>query len=352
MAAITRDEVHAPGASIRLPLRCRLYLPHFPDALSPAVVLQMKAAANRMYSCNDYFGAASIYSTILNQFTQNMPPILVRIVQCNRAACSIELGELFKTIYASFKTNSYFTPSNHPFIVVGRYQDAVPDLQEVIRVHVDTCDGLALTQKAHFRLARCYCELGRYGDAMQEMESYRELIGGQPKLAETSLYTKILGGIINREQAAGQSSSPPSAHFPHHARGPVHHPTDGKPHAYQLRYEIRVFDIATPIIRYDIVPAALCTSDPPEMQTRIFLANLVKKYHNEVMKLHPWTCWNCPARAVSLVHTPASYIHLSDPQVVDFAQPVCINGGVCEKAAREMMNKEMRLVAAQAKAAI
>ncbi len=189
---------------------------------------------------------------------------------------------------------------------------------------------------------------------LQEMERYRVLIGGQPKLAETSLYTRILGGIISREQAAEHSASSPPAHFPHghHARGPVHHPTDGKPQGYQLRYEIRVFNIATPIIRYDMVPAALCTTDSPEMPTRVFLANLVKKYHNEVMKLHPWTCWNCPARAVSLVHTPASYIHLSDPQVVDFAQPVCINGGVCEKAAREMMNKEMRLVAAQAKASM
>ncbi len=80
-----------------------------------------------------------------------------------------------------------------PSLSVGRYQDAVPDLQEVIRVHVvDTCDGLALTQKAHFRLARCYCELGRYGDAMQEMERYRVLIGGQPKLAETSLTPESL----------------------------------------------------------------------------------------------------------------------------------------------------------------
>ncbi len=53
---------------------------------------------------------------------------------------------------------------------------------------------------------------------------------------------------------------------------------------------------------------------------------------------------------MSLVHTPASYIHLSDPQVVRLCAALSASmAGVCEKAAREMMNKEMRLVAAQPK---
>jgi hypothetical protein len=166
--------------------------------------------------------------------------------------------------------------------------------------------------KAHFRLARCLCELRKYAEATKEMETYRDLVGGQPTPEETSLHARILNARNLR----------------------------------QVRYEINVFPEDEPpvvIVKLDMAPIKLCAPHPPEVPTRKYVASLVKKYDSGVRKSHKWSCWNCPARAVGLVHTPSSYLHLSDPQVIDFAQPVCVNGGACDKAARAMMDYEMRL---------
>lgn len=174
------------------------------------------------------------------------------------------------------------------------------------------------------------------------MEKYRKLVGGQPKLEETSLHTKILSGLVPRGQMSDRSIPPPA----NQARiVPNPRATVNGLNLRQVRYEIRVSGEETPIVKFDMVPIALCSPRPPEAQTKMFLASLVNKYHDELLKSHNWNCWNCPARAVGLVHTPASYLHLPDAQVIDFAQPVCVNGGLCDKAARAMMDEEMRSAA-------
>ncbi|KAF8956239.1 hypothetical protein BDZ97DRAFT_1708414 [Flammula alnicola] len=275
--------------------------------------LELKERANRLYSSKEYSAAASIYSMIINQFSKNGSPMFIKVIQCNRAACLIELG---------------------------RYQDAIQDLQEVIRSNLNIPEAEAVIQKAHFRLARCLCELGRYGDAIKEMDKYRELVGGQPKESENGLRMKILLGLTAHDQTIPeQFISPPRAR-----------PTPSQPTASgntrQLRYEVKIFNVNPPIVRYDMVPISLCSPRPPEIPTKVFLAQLVKKYHDEIMSLQTWKCWICNKSAVSLVHTPASYLHQAEPKVVDFAQPVCVNGGQCEKEARQLMEEEMRKVAA------
>lgn len=73
-------------------------------------------------------------------------------------------------------------------------------------------------------------------------------------------------------------------------------------------------------------------------------ASLAAKYDKQVLNSRPWVCWNCPARAVGLVHTPASYMHNPEPLIIDIVQPVCANGGACDAAARKMMAEEMNFL--------
>ncbi|KDR73019.1 hypothetical protein GALMADRAFT_212979 [Galerina marginata CBS 339.88] len=111
-----------------------------------------------------------------------------------------------------------------------------------------------------------------------------------------------------------------------------------------LRYEIKVFvnNSLTGLVKYDQVPIALCSMHPPEVPTKMFLVQLVKKYDREIMDHQAWVCWNCSSPAVGMVHTPASYLHLEEPEVIDYAQPVCINGGPCDVEARKVMAEKMK----------
>ncbi|KJA13024.1 hypothetical protein HYPSUDRAFT_50033 [Hypholoma sublateritium FD-334 SS-4] len=109
----------------------------------------------------------------------------------------------------------------------------------------------------------------------------------------------------------------------------------------KVRYEIRVHSAPTPIIKYEVIPLELRVLHPPQAQAIRFLAGLAAKYDKQVLNSRPWVCWNCPARAVGLVHTPASYMHNPEPLIIDIVQPVCANGGACDAAARKMMAEEM-----------
>jgi hypothetical protein len=214
---------------------------------------------------------------------------------------------------------------------LGDFQGAIPDLEEVIRTarkNVSAVGSIALTQKAHHRLARCLFELGKLTDAMKEMDKYRDITGGRQTEAATNLRNKIVQAIVARDGKV--ASELPSA-------------TDSR----ALRYEVKVAGHPVSIVKIDTVPGSLCSMYPPEMPTKVFLAELVKKHHDAIMQEKNWTCWNCPRKAVSLVHTPASYLHLAEPMVLDFAQPVCVNGGECDKEARNMMAEEMRFAAAK-----
>ena len=162
---------------------------------------------------------------------------------------------------------------------------------------------------------------------MKEMDTYRDITGGRQTEAATSLRNKIIQAIVARDGKV--ATELPSA-------------TNSR----ILRYEVKVTGHPVSIIKNDTVPSLLCSMHPPEVPTQIFLAELVKKYHDAIMQEKNWTCWNCPRKAVSLVHTPASYLHLEEPMVVDFAQPVCVNRGECDKEARKMMDEEMRSAAA------
>ena len=109
-----------------------------------------------------------------------------------------------------------------------------------------------------------------------------------------------------------------------------------------LHYEIQVIGRQRPIVYKDSVPASLTVAAPPKDKTLAFLALLIKKYHDEIMKSQAWKCWKCGKKATSMLHTPMSYLHLKEPMVRDIAQPICCNGGVCDKEGRLMIEEEMR----------
>jgi hypothetical protein len=215
---------------------------------------------------------------------------------------------------------------------LGNFQGAIPDLEEVIQrapQNSNASGSIALTQKAHHRLARCLFELGNLTDAMKEMDTYRDITGGRQTEAATILRNRIIQATVARGGKVATEL-----------------PSSSATNSRILRYEVQVTGHPVSIVKNDSVPILLCSMHPPELPTKIFLAELVKKHHDAIMQEKKWTCWNCPRKAVSLVHTPASYLHLEKPMVLDFSQPVCVNGGECDKEARKMMDEEMRSAAA------
>ncbi|KAH9487454.1 hypothetical protein JR316_0001530 [Psilocybe cubensis] len=215
----------------------------------------------------------------------------------------------------------------------GLYQEGLKDLQWVLPNSVEgrQCPAEApdVDQKAHFRFALCLFELKRFGEAIKKMDEYREVIGGKPTAAERELRSKILHAIMDRDQGRC---------FPATER------SDAVP-GRLLRYEVKVFNNAHGILFFDDIPEALCSKNPPEIPSRLYAVKLVSKYHNAILKQRDWLCWNCQAPAISFIHSPALYFQLKEPKVVDYAQPICEDGGNCDISARNMMAETMRLTA-------
>jgi hypothetical protein len=188
------------------------------------------------------------------------------------------------------------------------------------------------------------------------MDRYRDITGGRPAEAESTLRNKIVTAIVARDEKVAADSKVPFAptqtqNYTHPRRSSnktsPRLPSDSTG-GRVLRYEVKVstgLSLPDTIVKIDTVPSSLCSMNPPGKPTKAFLAQLVNKHHDAILREKNWTCWNCPRRAVGLVHTPASYLHLAEPLVVDLVQPVCVNGGACEREARKLMDEEMRLAA-------
>ena len=102
-------------------------------------------------------------------------------------------------------------------------------------------------------------------------------------------------------------------------------------------YEIKIFGLDDPIIKYDAVPEDLCVPDAPSLARNRFVDDLIRKYSNEVVSSLRLPCWNCTARATGLAHAPTPYLQARDPKVVDLVFPVCVLGGNCAGGARAVM---------------
>ncbi|KJA13025.1 hypothetical protein HYPSUDRAFT_209888 [Hypholoma sublateritium FD-334 SS-4] len=111
----------------------------------------------------------------------------------------------------------------------------------------------------------------------------------------------------------------------------------GKATDKMVCYEIKIFGLDEPVIKYDTVPAALCVPQPPLLAKNKFVDSLIRKYSNEVVTSLSLPCWNCTARATGLAHAPKPFLQLSNPKVVDLAFPVCAPGGNCAGGARVVM---------------
>ncbi|KAF8055627.1 hypothetical protein FPV67DRAFT_809958 [Lyophyllum atratum] len=223
-------------------------------------------------------------------------PELIRTIRCNRAACYNELE---------------------------RYQQAAEDCALVL---ADRCSPLSrpITLKAHLRLARSLHGLGDLERATMELDKFRAL-NGKSQASELSLRVRILQDQVAQDSVAEDQCGLATR---------------------LLHYVVRTSRPA-PIVIDDQVPTVLCSTNPPRIPTNAFLTHLVQKYDQRIMHSHEWTCWKCPAKAESMVHTPCAYFHLEEPVVVDLAQPICIHGGECEQQARALMAGQMAKLSAR-----
>jgi hypothetical protein len=77
-------------------------------------------------------------------------------------------------------------------------------------------------------------------------------------------------------------------------------------------------------------PSSLCqqldlSTHQAARQVSVLMQALVKAHHREVLQARAWSCVECNRPATTIVHNPMSYLHLSKPQVYDFAIPCCAN---------------------------
>lgn len=161
------------------------------------------------------------------------------------------------------------------------------------------------------------------------MDEYRHVMGGQPTDAEKGLRTKILHAIMERDEGYRGQAAHVLAIAP------------GRP----LRYEVNVFNNESIIVLFDEIPDNLCSNYPREIPSRLYAVKLVTKYHNSILHGKEWRCWKCFSPAIGLIHSPALYLHLHEPKIVDYVQPICKDGGECDVAAQKMMAETMRLTA-------
>lgn len=205
-------------------------------------------------------------------------------------------------------------------ILLEEYELAVNDCTFVLTGRGATASK-SITLKAHLRLARSLQGLGKFDKALAELDKFRALNGGVSQASEVKIRNQIL-----EEQAAQDRAT--------------NERIEGGPPMRSVRYEVRT-GLFPPIVFDEQAPVVICGPNPPEIPTSMFLAALAKKHDLQIMRSRDWMCWNCEKKAASMVHTPCSYLHLADPCVVDFVQPVCKNRGQCEKEARDFIAQQM-----------
>jgi hypothetical protein len=212
-------------------------------------------------------------------------------------------------------------------MILGRYGEAVIDLDKVLSMTTAASD-VPLTQKAYFRLSKCYHNLQSSDKAAKSLADYQKL-HGRRLAEETADEERLHLAIFQSTQPAGMRA---------------------------IKYDISVTgnesDSTLYRVRfYDSVPAHLCAglSEPHlRKEGEKFLASLVNKYDTkmtvELVKANRMICWHCGKAALSNVHTPASWLHSDPPFVMDCTQPVCSRGGTCEKEAYSYMAELMKEV--------
>ncbi|KAF6758920.1 hypothetical protein DFP72DRAFT_1064424 [Ephemerocybe angulata] len=259
----------------------------------------IKAAGNQLFSKKEYAKAAETYTTIVEAFGQLPGTIsveLIRTVLANRAACYLELLSQSRRRLSrnldQISTDTNNTTTHHA-------KGVLPPRSKLLL-------------------------LGRYDEALLHLDRYRRL-NGTPHATETELRMHILEKQANENQ----NQSPGN---------------DMKP----IEYEVLVIKGANgmqhpPLVYKEEAYQELCVPSPSAIQSKAFLVYLVQKHHDEIMGMQRWVCWQCPKGAVSISHNPMSYLNVPEPRVVDFALPVCENGGKCDREARAFFQHEMEM---------
>lgn len=178
-------------------------------------------------------------------------------------------------------------------------------------------------QKVYYRLARSYYCLEKYDEALKHLDSFRSANGSAT--TDTTLRVLILQGQVRQNQV----SSPANPMQP-------------------FEYTVRVLGANglqdSPLVFHGNAFQELCVTQPPQIESRAFLENLVKEHHDEIMGMRHWGCWKCPKQAVSILHNPMSWLHLAEPKVIDFALPICQNRGRCDSEGRKFVQDEMTMM--------
>lgn len=212
----------------------------------------------------------------------------------------------------------------NPCVLAEEYELAADDCTFVLAGRGPIASK-SITLKAHLRLARSLQGLGKLDKALAELDRFRALNGGVSQAAEVKTRSQIL------EQQAAQDRA-------------TNERIEGGPPMRSIRYDVRAGPFP-PIVINEQAPVVICGPNPPEMPAKMFLAALVKKHDPAIMRSRDWMCWNCEKKAASMVHTPCSYLHLADPFIVDYVQPICENRGQCEKEARDFIAQQMTDIA-------
>lgn len=223
-------------------------------------------------------------------------------------------------------------------LCLGQFKNALVQLNEIFATKEDPDYNLSppqagepIFQKARFRRARCYHEIGEHSAALGELNAYRDLAKSQIDLVEPQLRKKI-EEVLKPYATEADISARQLTPFDYEV-----HVLPGNP-SEKMTFVLK-----------DLVPKEYCVPNPPRGPTTEFLTQLVTKHNHQFKKYIPkWTCWSCKKPADSLSHTPSTHLTLSPaqggPKIIDYTLPVCERGGKCDKEAVTFMNEELTLM--------
>lgn len=99
-------------------------------------------------------------------------------------------------------------------------------------------------------------------------------------------------------------------------------------------------------------PASLCAPHsvirppPDEDATGVFIASLIDRHHDAILRSQQWRCVTCGKPATELLHSAVPLLSpglfaAADfvPTIVDNAAPICMSGGVCDREAEKSVHE-------------
>ncbi|EGN95011.1 hypothetical protein SERLA73DRAFT_187285 [Serpula lacrymans var. lacrymans S7.3] len=276
---------------------CKLFVPTV-DSVEKIYSEELKEVAKQHFNTKRYHVALSIYTFVLVRRKGCATTELLRTIRCNRAECYYQLGS---------------------------YHSSVSDCLEVIDSASSPYSNLAITRKAYFRLARSHRGLRQPTEALEALESSKE-VTGRFNEAEQKLYNDLLAAKAqqDRRREPHLRASPPQEQFEVNAN------QGDSSDTCTVHYLIKFPNTGDCLSLSEIAPVRLIQrpirDDIHALELDLYMRSLFLKRGTSILASRRWFCAMCDqdAKTMRQDHLPEVDPHVMDPPVVAAeAVPFC-----------------------------